>query len=230
MGQVFISYSNRDRDRVAELVGSLKGLGYSIWWDEDLTPGGDWDLEIQRALEQSRTVLVIWSESAMASREVRAEATYALNENKLLPVRIDPVKIWARYNIVQYKDVLNRPPERDPNWPAVIGHLRSRVEPERPPQAAPPPLAGSDGAPPVPPQKQVKVSVQKRLSDAPVLPMGIASSAVFMIASGMSVIAWLGVPLLDGPDTMIPLWSAAAFGTLGILTALTTLLRPSRMA
>lgn len=217
MGQVFISYSSRDRDRVAELVSVLKQQGYSIWWDDDLTPGGDWDMEIQQALEQSRTVVVVWSEHAMQSREVRAEATYALNENKLLPLRIDPVKIWARYNIVQYEDVLQRPPDRDPNWPAILGHLRRKLGLSSAPDSATGAgQAAADAVPPAP----------RAVSDAPVLPPGIAASALLMSASGLSLIAWLVVPLVSKTETMIPVFAAVGFAALGIAFAMSALLRP----
>lgn len=232
MGQVFISYSSRDKDRVAELVTALKDRGYSIWWDENLTPGGDWDFEIQRALEESRTVLVLWSESAMQSREVRAEATYALNENKLLPVRIEPVKIWARYNIVQYEDVLNRPPDQDPNWPAVLKHLEAKAglpEPEETVFLQP---AANDGAPaaPAPARRIESAANRKAVSDAPVLPPGIAMPAILMSASGLSLITSLILPFTPLPDTDIPLFAALGFAALAIAAVVASLVRPQRIA
>lgn len=233
MGQVFISYSSRDKDRVAELVTALKDRGYSIWWDENLTPGGDWDFEIQRALEESRTVLVLWSESAMQSREVRAEATYALNENKLLPVRIEPVKIWARYNIVQYEDVLNRPPHLDPNWPAVLKHLEAKAGLPEPEETVFLPPAANDGVTSTPaPARRAPGSspARKAVSDDPVLPPGIATPAILMSATGLSLITSLILPFTSLPDTDIPLFAALGFATLAIVAVVASLVRPQRIA
>lgn len=240
MGQVFISYSSRDRDRVAELVSALKGAGYQIWWDDDLTPGGDWDFEIQRALEQSRAVLVFWSENAMQSREVRAEATYALNENKLLPVRIEPVKIWARYNIVQYEDVLNRPPVSDPNWPVVLKHLEAKAGTPQAEEAVFLPPAANDmasggapgAAPAAPPQarRAPAPAPAKKVSDAPVLPPGVATPALLMSASGLSLIASLVLPMAGLPQTDIPLFAAIGFAAIAIVSVVASLVRPQRIA
>lgn len=225
MGQVFISYSNRDRERVAEMVSALKGEGYQVWWDADLTPGGDWDLEIQQALEQCRTVLVVWSENAMQSREVRAEATYALNENKLLPVRIEPVKIWARYNIVQYEDVLDRPLHRDPNWPAVMLHLRSRIGHAPAVLVTAPPIAANDhGTAP----QAVPAAPLIELDDRPVLPLSIAAPALLMSASGLSLIGSLVLPFTSLPDSDYPLYAAIAFGALAAGIVLASFVRPQR--
>jgi hypothetical protein len=168
--------------------------------------------------------MVVWSENAMQSREVRAEATYALNENKLLPVRIDPVKIWARYNIVQYDDVLHRPPDRDPNWPEVIRHLSAKVGLAPKPNVFATPPAANDGAP----APQPRASKIVEISDKPVLPPGIAAPALLMSASGLSLIAWLAVPLFGGPDTNLPLYAATAFAAMAIGIAAATLLRPAR--
>jgi hypothetical protein len=198
MGHVFISYSSRDKERVSELVSALKVEGHQIWWDDDITPGGDWDLEIQRALEQSRAVLVVWSENAMKSREVRAEATYALSENKLLPVRIEPVKIWARYNMVQYEDVLGRPVTGDPNWPSVIRMLKSRA-------AARSRDSGHEATEP-----------ERDVSDRPVLPPGILAPAVLMSASGLCLIASALAPLSPWPETELPVYAAIGFAALAV--------------
>lgn len=127
MGNLFISYAHEDHERVGELVQALNARGFQVWWDKELPQGADWDERIQRALEQSSAVFVVWSKNSMASREVRAEATYALNENKLLPIRIEDVKIWARYAIVQYRDLFKRPVNEDPNWAEVINRIEERM-------------------------------------------------------------------------------------------------------
>ncbi len=206
MGPVFISYSSRDRDRVAELAGALTAQGFQVWWDTELPPGADWDERIQRALEASRTVLVVWSENAMASREVRAEATYGLQEKKLLPIRIEDVRLWARYNIVQYEDIFSRPPDRDSNWPVVVNYLRKYVSTEE--------ADGSDeNTAPITPAKP------KPVRGGAVVPASMILPGAMTAAGGLTFLIWL---LSGGGDTLgatIQFYSAVGLLVLGAIAA-----------
>ncbi len=89
MADVFISYASEDRDRVRPLVARLEGLGYSIWWDDHLRGGSVFSQEIESALEESKVVLVFWTEASARSRWVADEADLALQHNKLIPIRLD---------------------------------------------------------------------------------------------------------------------------------------------
>lgn len=207
MGPVFISYSSRDRDRVAELAGALTAQGFQVWWDTELPPGEDWDERIQRALESARTVLVVWSENAMASREVRAEATYGLQEKKLLPIRIEDVRLWARYNIVQYEDVFSRPPERDSNWPVVVRYLKKYVATEE--------ADGSDEdtAPITPAIKPQQVR------GGAVVPASMILPAAMTGAGGLTFLIWL---LSGGGSSLgatIQFYSAVGLLVVGAIAA-----------
>ncbi|MEE4302150.1 MAG: toll/interleukin-1 receptor domain-containing protein [Pseudomonadales bacterium] len=73
MADIFLSYASEDRERVRPLVAALEAEGLSVWWDRELRPGPSFDLEIERAIEAARCVVVVWSEHAVASEWVRSE-------------------------------------------------------------------------------------------------------------------------------------------------------------
>ena len=73
---VFISYGNEDRPYAMRLSESLKLLGsaYSAFFDAaSIRAGDDWENRIQRALESSQHLIVLWSDNAKHSDWVSRE-------------------------------------------------------------------------------------------------------------------------------------------------------------
>ena len=52
---------------------------------------------IEKALNEAKCVIVMWSERSVLSRYVRDEATFALEHDKLVPVAIEDVKLPFRF-------------------------------------------------------------------------------------------------------------------------------------
>ena len=50
MADVFISYADEDRARAELVAQCLRGMGWSVWWSEDLPVGVAYREEIQRQL------------------------------------------------------------------------------------------------------------------------------------------------------------------------------------
>ena len=87
---IFISYNRKDHELVAKLVHLFEWYGYSVWWDvESLRSGEDFAQVIQKAIDDVKCVVVIWSQDSVQSKWVRSEAQIAENSNKLLPVVVD---------------------------------------------------------------------------------------------------------------------------------------------
>lgn len=61
-----------------------------MWWDAQLHSGETFDEVIERELRAAKAVVVLWSPRSVASRWVRAEATLADRDNKLVPIIIEP--------------------------------------------------------------------------------------------------------------------------------------------
>lgn len=77
MTNVFISYSKR-RDLTFRLRDYLKSKGLTVWVDQDsLEARGEFDGQIRAALQQAEAIVTLWTEEAIASKWVIAEATYA---------------------------------------------------------------------------------------------------------------------------------------------------------
>jgi outer membrane protein OmpA-like peptidoglycan-associated protein len=97
MSDLFISYSRKDRSMVEQLAAALEARGWSLWWDHRIGAGNAFDRQIEQAIQESRLVVVVWSQRSIESDWVRAEASYALENNKLLPILIDDAKLPLRF-------------------------------------------------------------------------------------------------------------------------------------
>lgn len=93
MSNLFISYAREDRDFVAKLVNVLKGAGHEVWWDNHLEGGDQFRTSIEQALDAASSSVVVWSERSRMSRWVNDEAEAALQQSKLVPLRIDGCRI-----------------------------------------------------------------------------------------------------------------------------------------
>ena len=89
---IFISYSSEDVARVEILVTALEAEGWSLFWDQEIPPGEDWESYIGIHLDAARAVIAVWSEHSVKSRYVRSEVNRANKRKVLVPVRIDSVE------------------------------------------------------------------------------------------------------------------------------------------
>ncbi|NNE40179.1 MAG: TIR domain-containing protein [Marinicaulis sp.] len=89
MTDIFISYAHSDRPKIEKLADQLIGFGYDVWWDHELIGGTTFASEIERALHQSKCVIVAWSIKSIQSEWVLDEASEAKRRGKLIPIRFD---------------------------------------------------------------------------------------------------------------------------------------------
>ena len=105
MADIFVSYYNRDRKRVAPVVGLLEAQGWTVWWDTSLKAGERWDDVIERELAKARCVVVCWSPGAVASHWVRSEAHAGHERGILVPLFLEKVTLPVGFALIQTKDV-----------------------------------------------------------------------------------------------------------------------------
>jgi hypothetical protein len=74
MADIFLSYANVDRERIRPLVKKLEEHGWSVWWDRKIPPGKTWRQVIQRAIDDAKCVVVVWSQQSIQSDWVITEA------------------------------------------------------------------------------------------------------------------------------------------------------------
>ena len=93
--EVFISYSSRDRERVTPIVEQLESHGISVWFDQQGIEGSDlWRSEIVKGIEVCKVLVLMASETAVASENVVKEVSLASDRKKrLLPIFLEAVEI-----------------------------------------------------------------------------------------------------------------------------------------
>jgi hypothetical protein len=129
MHEIFISYKREDQHVARQLADTLEEHGCSVWWDPKLRAGELFDDAIERALEESRVVIVIWSDASIQSQYVKDEASYALDHGKLMPVSVDAVEPPFRFRRVQTADFSDRNFRRDaPSFRKLINDIRTRID------------------------------------------------------------------------------------------------------
>jgi hypothetical protein len=92
MVDVFISYSREDGARAQDLARRLEARGLSAWWDRQIPPGKTWDQVIGKALEEARSVVVLWTSTSVESDWVKEEASRGSRRGVLVPAVFDHVE------------------------------------------------------------------------------------------------------------------------------------------
>ncbi|GAA4868666.1 TIR domain-containing protein [Luteimonas vadosa] len=93
MADVFVSYARADKARVAPLVAAIEARGWSVWWDPEISPGQEFDDQIDAAIDAAKALMVVWTPTSVVSRWVRGEAREAADRNILVPVRFDNARL-----------------------------------------------------------------------------------------------------------------------------------------
>lgn len=126
MSDVFVSYAHADQRRVDALITELQAERIDVWWDAHLPTGRNWDDELEAAMVTAPTILIVWSEAARASNEVKDEAFFARKLGKALPARLQPVDLPYRLDRIQRVELPDEPVRNCRDWPRLVAALRER--------------------------------------------------------------------------------------------------------
>ena len=90
---IFVSYSQPDRDCAFELTRHLEANGFTVWIaPRDVSPAAEWAAEIIEAISAARVMVLIFSASSNSSPQVRREVERAVHKGlRILPFRIEDV-------------------------------------------------------------------------------------------------------------------------------------------
>src|ERR1700722_16416743 len=144
--EIFISYSQPDRDCAFELVARLEGVGINCWIaPRDIAPSADWAAEIMDAISSARAMILVFSANSNQSPQVRREVERAVHKQlSVLPFRIEdvpPSKSLEFFLSAQHwMDAF--PPPREPHYARLCAYLKSQPVPAIAPAPAPAPAAG----------------------------------------------------------------------------------------
>jgi len=93
MADVVICYARDDEARVSPLASAIAEKGYRVQPIRDDDDGA-------ALIDAACAVLIIWSERAVASRRVRAEAGRAREQGKLVQAALDESRAPLPFNLI----------------------------------------------------------------------------------------------------------------------------------
>lgn len=105
MGQIFISYSHKDKLYVHKLTEALQRDGFDVWIDDRIDYGAHWPKVIQSQLDACDAFIVVVSENSFDSEWVQNEVARAKRKAKpFFPLLLsgDP---WLSVEVTQWVDV-----------------------------------------------------------------------------------------------------------------------------
>jgi TIR domain/Effector-associated domain 9 len=134
----FISYNRADRTWAEWIAWTLQAAGYEVIIDAwDFRPGGNFALEMQRAIVESRKTIAVLSESYLNAVYVHPEwaAAFAADplgvERKLIPVKVRECKPTGLLASTIYVDLMGLSGEEAKK--ALLDMELDRVDPEQEP-------------------------------------------------------------------------------------------------
>jgi hypothetical protein len=150
---IFVSYSQPDRECAFQLVAQLEADGLGIWIaPRDISPAGDWAAEIIEAISAARMMVLVFSSHCNDSPQVRREVERAVHRQvPVLPFRIEDV-LPARsleYFLSTQHWLDAFPPPRGPYYARLSTHIASLLNATTGTRAAfvPKPIPAETSAP-----------------------------------------------------------------------------------
>jgi len=114
---VFISYPHEDKAVADAACAALEASGVHCWIaPRDILPGTEWSAAVVQAIEQCRTMIMIYSRHANDSQQIHRELDLASGKGiPVLPIRVEDVQLadGLKYFLgsVQWFDALSPPLE-----------------------------------------------------------------------------------------------------------------------
>jgi TolB-like protein/Tfp pilus assembly protein PilF len=130
---IFLSYSRDDQVTARRFAEAFGRAGFTVWWDATLDAGQAYDEVTEKALQEAKAVVVLWSKTSVSSRWVRAEATQADRNKTLIPVMIEPCTRPIMFELTHTADLSHwTGDEKDKAWHSYLDGLRRFVEKDSP--------------------------------------------------------------------------------------------------
>ncbi len=125
MTDIFLSYSREDQAIARRFAEGFEREGLTVWWDQALRSGENYDQVTESALREAKAVVVLWSKQSVDSRWVRAEATQADRNGTLMPVMIEPCNRPIMFELKHTAELAHWKGEAgDPAWRMFLEDVR----------------------------------------------------------------------------------------------------------
>lgn len=108
MADIFLSYTGSNRDFARWIANWLRESGWSVFWDDELRAGQPFDTQIENELDQAGCVVVLWTRESVERRWPRSEAGRALQQGKLVQVRLERARLPLEFERIEYVDAADR--------------------------------------------------------------------------------------------------------------------------
>jgi len=128
---IFISYAHTDKEYASQVYNYLNSNGYSCWMDEfELVGGHEWQKEIETALRNCKTVILVISPAYEASESCSKEVSLScVLKKKVVPVLLQalpggwpPKGMAFELTKIQYVDLSVSVSSNLPNLLKAIEH------------------------------------------------------------------------------------------------------------
>nr|WP_070960125.1 SUMF1/EgtB/PvdO family nonheme iron enzyme [Hyphomonas sp. Mor2] len=151
MSHIFLSYSRADRPTAQIIAEALEAEGFSVWWDKVLRAGQTYDEVTENMLRDSAVVIVLWSQTSVKSKWVRAEATLGQRSCEMVPAMIEDADRPIMFELTQTADLIGWNGDRsEARWTEFVADIKRSLEKHSAaapaPAAAAPTSGGSDDA------------------------------------------------------------------------------------
>ncbi len=129
---VFLSHSSKDKNVANAVCATLEKEGIRCWIaPRDIRAGDSWGSSIIKGIEESRVMVIIFSENANASQQVMREVERAVQKNVVVvPFRIDSVQPSADMeyflSATHWLDAMT--PEMDQHLEKLVATINSILE------------------------------------------------------------------------------------------------------
>jgi TolB-like protein len=125
---IFLSYSRDDLATARRFADGFEAAGFTVWWDQTLRSGENYDQVTEGALRAAKAVVVLWSKNSVDSRWVRAEATTADRNGTLVPAMIEPCNRPIMFELKHTAELAHwRGESNDPAWRTFLGDVSQFV-------------------------------------------------------------------------------------------------------
>ena len=181
---VFVSYSRKDKDRVAALVKTIEGLSHEVWWDDRLIAGARFTAETEDRLKAADFVVVIWTADSVRSEWVLDEAQVGKAAHKLVPLSFDGQEPPLGFRHVHTISFSNWSGDRTADCVLELARALQR----------PGGQTGAGTTAPIAPEKIVAKPQGRRM---------IAAAAIAGSVAALAIVAWLAWRVAPAPDDRV---------------------------
>jgi hypothetical protein len=103
---IFLSHSSKDKPKVELIYQDLIGQNFKVWFDKEDINGGDvWPQALQDGIDNSKVLVLIWTEEAKKSDWVQREIAWALSKNiPVIPMLMDNTELNISIQTIQFID------------------------------------------------------------------------------------------------------------------------------